>query len=113
MAAVGETVRRDVDNAHHQRRRAERHGAVAKLPGDHGELGEIQLRTYQGFSIIDTICTAMRSIACFSAAAREPPSSGTKLAIDCTSTGGTGASRGGSASPGLGAGRDRTSPACP
>src|SRR5207249_2843969 len=41
---------------------------------------------YQGFSIIDTICTARRSTFCFWAVVSDPPSSGMKPPIDCTTT---------------------------
>src|SRR5437879_805132 len=74
-----------------------------------------EANTYHGSSIIDTICTARRSTFFFSAVVIDSPSSGMKLASDCTNTGragGGGVPGGGGGGGGDPGGRcsDRTSP---
>ena len=59
LAAVGEAVRRDVDDAHDEG--AHIHASRRSRQRQTSRLSDI--RNYQGFSIADTICTASLLIA--------------------------------------------------
>src|SRR5437870_2099931 len=102
LTAIGEAVRGDVDDAHDQWSRANLSCAIPELPNvKRHRKSEIrypkseirigfELRIsdfrfyYQGFSIIETTCTARRSTFFFFAVVIDSPSSGMKPPMDCT-----------------------------
>src|SRR5262249_19512790 len=143
-SAVRKAIRCDVNDPHHERSLVEVKNAIGYMPDvaavahdAHRSVGDelcpepwlvnnpsnpatsTTVSRYQGFSIMETICTARRSTLIFSPVVRDPPSSGIKPPIDCTSTfGAFGAAapaaqfagRGGMGTAGPGRGFDRISP---